>query len=605
MKFKTKTFTVMILFLILILSISFISASEDINMEEDLNQNFTSKIDEVEKQNLENETSKIKNTKIEIAKKNSYYKDESNLICFLKDNDSRPIKNKKLIISINKKKHIKTTDNLGKITLKLDLKPSSYKVNIKFEGDGNYSSSSKNANITIKKAPLIMKFNNYETYEKSDLFFKVKIINNDTKKPVEGIKLLFKVYSLKDRQYENYYAISNKNGIASLNENLKVGNYKIYISMKNNHTRYKNGKNIARMKVKPTAEVGCCSIYIQISNNEGITSFRRDSTYAANLYIKLVKWYGRTAIKQYKLRNTYFFHSITTSDGWLMGTGGADNPYINRRIERLAGQMVSSKKIQIAKIKRIRRYLASLGIGHFTIKAPDGRYAVVWPKKYRFGKLKDGEYISVPNSRYCFHHGSYDKINEGFVKLGVKIAASDPFGVNRRDITTFHWKATTKEGSTTSTVSVYGSNDNGRYSRRHTLHLKDNIYFKNKFYSKYALPKALNKKLLGKHEFRTIDKLIKIQTDVKAPNVNASVNDSKIFKVVVKDRKTKKAIKGLNVKLKIFTKDKYNVHTIKTNEYGLAKFDTSLLTLGKHKVLLYSGNNKYYISTKSLIAING
>ena len=122
-------------------------------------------------------------------------------------------------------------------------------------------------------------------------------------------------------------------------------------------------------------------------------------------------------------------------------------------------------------------------LGHFSIKAPDGKYAAVWGNKIYTGKLKPGEYFSSPNLASNFRHGKWAKYNSNPDKAAIKVGATDSFGINRRDITIFHWKATTTEGKTTSVVKAYGANDNGRFVGRSTGHLKDNICFKNKFIS--------------------------------------------------------------------------------------------------------------------------
>jgi hypothetical protein len=59
------------------------------------------------------------------------------------------------------------------------------------------------------------------------------------------------------------------------------------------------------------------------------------------------------------------------------------------------------------------------------------------------------------------------------------------------------------------------------------------------------------------------------------------------------------AIADLKLKIKISDK----VYTVKTNSNGVAKFNTSVLGIGTHNAVIYSGNNKYYVSAKSIIKI--
>lgn len=555
-----------------------------------------------------NESMLKSNTKIKVNNINSYYNEKNTLTGYLKDTNDVPIKNRQLNVFLNGKIYNRTTDDSGKITLNINLKPNEYSVVIKFAGDEEYNSSEVTSSIKIKKAPLILKTNNYQTYVDSDLFFKAKVYNKVTNAPMKGIKVLFNVYSLKTKKVTKYFRTTDKNGVAELNKNLKVGSYKITAQIRDSKNKkyisYKNSNKKVTMKVKPTAETGCCSFYLQVSSTESVAGFRRDATNALNIYIKNVKWHGRTAIKQYKLGNSYFFHSITTSDGWMVGTGGIDNPSINKAIENLAGKMVEENKIKTSYLKQIQNYEKRLGLGHFSIKAPDGRYAVVWLSGYATGKLNAGEYISVPNSRSCYRHGTFDKFNTDSVKAAVKVGATDSFGVNRRDITVFHWKSTTdKYFKTTSMVKTYASNDNGKSVGRSTSYLKDDIYYKNQFISKNKLPNSPNMKFLGTHKFGNIDELIKIPTVITAPNVTNPFNKTKYFKVTVKNKNTKKVISNLNIKIKVFTGNKTKVYTVKTDKNGVAKLDTKNLLLGKHKVLLRPANNKYLISAESEIKI--
>lgn len=350
------------------------------------------------------------------------------------------------------------------------------------------------SSTTKKNSEIIIKTKNFKTYLDSDIFFTAKILNKTNKQQIKNKKVLFRVYKNKNK-YFDYSTITNKKGIARLNKNLKIGNYKVYTYIKNNNITTKNSK---KLKIKATSEMGCCSFYIHLNSSESIAGFRRDSTYAANILIKKSKWNNRTIIKQYKTAHTYFFHLITSSDGWMMGTGGADNPNINKKIEKLSETMVSLGKIKQNLLKKIQSYEKILGIGHYSIKDPKGNYAVVWKNRIKTGKLKEGEYISVPNKLSYFRYGKFKKFDKNPLKAAIKIGATDLFGTNRRDCTIFHLKYSESNG----TVSAYAANDNGKLSGRRTSRLKDNIYFKNKYFSKNSLPNIPKMKLLGTYTFK-------------------------------------------------------------------------------------------------------
>lgn len=98
-------------------------------------------------------------------------------------------------------------------------------------------------------------------------------------------------------------------------------------------------------------------------------------------------------------------------------------------------------------------------------------------------------------------------------------------------------------------------------------------------------------------------KIAKAKTTVKAPKVTAKVKKSKYFKVTVKNKATKKAVSNVKVKIKVYTGKKYKTYTVKTNKKGIAKINTKKLKVGKHNVVIGSGNSNYKISAKSLITI--
>ena len=98
-------------------------------------------------------------------------------------------------------------------------------------------------------------------------------------------------------------------------------------------------------------------------------------------------------------------------------------------------------------------------------------------------------------------------------------------------------------------------------------------------------------------------KIAKAKTTVKAPKVTFKVKKSKYFKVTVKNKATKKAVKSIKVNVKVYTGKKYKTYAIKTNKNGVAQLNTKKLKVGKHKVVVSSGDSRYTISAKSTITI--
>jgi hypothetical protein len=80
--------------------------------------------------------------------------------------------------------------------------------------------------------------------------------------------------------------------------------------------------------------------------------------------------------------------------------------------------------------------------------------------------------------------------------------------------------------------------------------------------------------------------------------LTAKKGAKKYFKVTVKNKKTKKVIKGVKVKIKVYTGKKSKTYTAKTNAKGIAKISTAKLKVGKHKVVVTSGN-KYVTAKKA------
>ena len=95
----------------------------------------------------------------------------------------------------------------------------------------------------------------------------------------------------------------------------------------------------------------------------------------------------------------------------------------------------------------------------------------------------------------------------------------------------------------------------------------------------------------------------KAKTIVKAPKVTGKFKKSKYFQVTVKNKATKKAVSNVKVKIKVYTGKKYIIKTVKTNSKGIAKFNTKSLKIGKHNVVVSSGNSNYQMSAKSTITI--
>ena len=78
---------------------------------------------------------------------------------------------------------------------------------------------------------------------------------------------------------------------------------------------------------------------------------------------------------------------------------------------------------------------------------------------------------------------------------------------------------------------------------------------------------------------------------------------SDYFKVKIKNKATRKPVAKVKIKLRIFTGNKYQTFTVKTSKYGNAVFDTKDLSIGKHKVVIFTYDGRYKIGAKSVIYV--
>ena len=90
----------------------------------------------------------------------------------------------------------------------------------------------------------------------------------------------------------------------------------------------------------------------------------------------------------------------------------------------------------------------------------------------------------------------------------------------------------------------------------------------------------------------------KAPTKLIPKKLTAKKGAKSYFKVTIKNSKTKKVIKGVKVKIKVYTGKKAKTYTAKTNSKGIAQISTSKLKLGKHKVIVTSAN-KYCVAKQA------
>lgn len=259
-------------------------------------------------------------------------------------------------------------------------------------------------------------------------------------------------------------------------------------------------KDISTSKNKKVAsdlDSGCCSVLVHVKKGTDIFAYRRDSTYSANIHIKKIKWYGKEAIKEYKLKRGYFFHTIITQNGWIVAMGGPDIPKLDRKMEKLAGHITLQGHISKKNIKSVYKLLKKSGMGHFIIKSPHDYVGLVIYKSgrsmIRLFKMKNKEYVCVPNSPRYYKQGKYTSKKSNPISAAIYVAGTDKWGVGRRNIITYH----IRNYVNLTKVKIWASFDGGKLVKRRDYGKPDNIYFKGRKIKAKTLHYILGKKYLG------------------------------------------------------------------------------------------------------------
>lgn len=243
-----------------------------------------------------------------------------------------------------------------------------------------------------------------------------------------------------------------------------------------------------------TYESGCCSVVAQIDENHTIMSYRRDANLTADIYIEQVNWSGHPAVKQYKTENGYFNHVVVTNNGWVVGLGGVDDGPDNERCEQIASGMISDDySISESALREIQDIKKPYQRGHVIIKAPNGNYGFATVDMLKTGKMKPGDYISMPNKYKYSRSGTIDLNSTDKIKTMVELAQSDIFGLNRRDICVYDFQA----GENGNTTDIYISNDDGSLTEVSTADCYDNVFFNNTKYEGSKLPISPNYEKIG------------------------------------------------------------------------------------------------------------
>ncbi len=247
----------------------------------------------------------------------------------------------------------------------------------------------------------------------------------------------------------------------------------------------------------------CCSFIIQENNGQTVYAFRQDSPLNGyGVEINSQEWYGRNIIKQeIDTLYTYFFHSIITEDGWVIGQGGSQYDDDNRAIERIAGAIVSSNDISKDLLRQARDILYDYDYGHFVVKAPDGRYGIAFYDRILTGTLYPGQFMVIPNEIEYYQKGNYKDYGADPVDAIIQICSYDDSGLNRRNLYTYDYKVHDTPNGLFYGADVYVTNDNGHNVGLDTSRIVTHFYYKGNYYPASSVPENPGKLYVGTHIF--------------------------------------------------------------------------------------------------------
>ena len=257
-------------------------------------------------------------------------------------------------------------------------------------------------------------------------------------------------------------------------------------------------------KKENTENQGCSSIILQISNDESVVSFRREADTKTTIYINDDTGY----VEQYRT-NERFSHIIISDDGWIIAKGGS-LAYKEDEIEKLAKEMIQDKEISQSAIDTIAKIKQKSEVAHFVIKSPEGKYAYLIQTnnetKTGSGFLKEGDYLVIPNDFNYFQKGhmadeeSFNKYKNNFAMLCRYITAIDKFGVDKRNIFTYHYRKSSIE----SKIDVYVSNDDGSLSNSKTSYASyvDDVQIKDTLVKSEEIPCIMDGLHIGTFIYR-------------------------------------------------------------------------------------------------------
>ena len=233
-----KQLIILISVFILIAGISAVSANENTT---DLHQSMEAYDNNVINTDLEvddnniiqpNNTDVKSNVNIDINDFEMYYKNGTKLTGKLLDNNSNPIINQTVSITINGILYNRTTDGNGTFKMNINLDPNVYNFTVAYNGSDIYNSAFKNAKVTVLS---VIESYDLVKYYKNESQYYATFLDKQGNPVANNTTVTFNINGVFYTRY------TNENGTAKLNINLIPANYIITSIHPNGE---KKGRNI-------------------------------------------------------------------------------------------------------------------------------------------------------------------------------------------------------------------------------------------------------------------------------------------------------------------------------------------------------------------------